>query len=418
MVAPAPEMLQALRLMTRDPSADYDELRRAVGSLACAVPRGAGRIDDADIWFSLLSRDGVLVAGTDIVRDAYPGLDRGLTAIDARSSPEFTAWHGRLTPRPELDPRGRPDQTVSAKRLETLGTCPHRYMLHYVLGVVPPEDAEFAPDRWLSAMDRGRLLHAVYRRALEAAKAREQTYESDAFEATVHETLEAEIERMRDRLAPPGEAVYDLERERLRDEVGLFVRMVRRHGAPWERVELSFGRRLEDPPVDIELPGGVVRAAGAIDRIDRESDGRLVIIDYKTGSPAGFGREEAVFNGGRRIQHALYAAAARRILRDDVARAEYHFPTYRGENQRVSYEEKSLRKARAIVNGLLDVVAAGRFYPTDDADDCRFCDYREVCRVRDASALRTDSALADWSHGARDRLEELWVLRALRGRRL
>jgi hypothetical protein len=125
-----------------------------------------------------------------------------------------------------------------------------------------------------------------------------------------------------------------------------------------------------------------------------------------------------VFNGGRRIQHARYSAAARRLLEDDVARAEYHFPTYRGENQRVSYEEKSLRKARGIVNALLDVVAQGRFYPTDDPDDCRFCDYRDICRVREASAMRTESPLADWSRSARDRLEELWVLRALRGRRL
>jgi ATP-dependent helicase/nuclease subunit B len=418
MVAPAPEMLQALRLMTRDASADYDELRKAVGSLACAVPRGNGRIDDADVWFSLLSRSGVLVAGTDVVRDAYPGLDRGLTAMDARSGPDFTPWHGRLNPRPDLDPRDRPEHTVSAKRLETLGTCPHRYMLHYVLGVVPPEEADFAPDRWLGAMERGRLLHAVYRHALEKAKAREQLYESEAFETTVHEMLDAEIDRMRERLAPPGEAVFELERERLRDEVGLFVRMVRRHGAPWAELELRFGGGPAETTVEIELSGGVVRAAGAIDRIDRESDGRLVIVDYKTGSPAGFGREEAVFNGGRRIQHALYSAAARRLLEDDVARAEYHFPTYRGENQRVSYEEKSLRKARGIVNALLDVVAQGRFYPTDDPDDCRFCDYRDICRVREASAMRTESPLADWSRSARDRLEELWVLRALRGRRL
>lgn len=417
-VAPAPEMLQALRLRTRNASADYDSLRKEVGSFACAVPGGAGRLDDADVWFALLARDGVLVTGTDVVREAYAGLDRGLTAIDARGAPEFNAHHGRLRPRPGLDPRGRPGQSVSAKRLETLGTCPHRYMLRYVLGVVPPEEAEFAPDRWLTPMERGRVLHAVYRRSLETARALEQTHESDAFESTVLEALDTEIERVRQRLAPPGDAVFDLERERLRDEAGLFVRMVRRHGAPWVDLERRFGGGPAERTVEIDLPGGVVRASGAIDRIDRESDGRLVVIDYKTGSPGGFGREEAVFHGGRRIQHALYAAAARRLHDDHVARAEYHFPTYRGENQRVTYEEKSLRKARGIVNALLDVVAAGRFYPTDDANDCRFCDYREICRVRDATAIRTDSPLAAWSHSARDHLEELWVLRALRTRRL
>lgn len=413
-MAPAPEMLQALRLMTRDAAADYDALRKAAGAFACAVPRGTGRVDDADVWFSLIERDGVLVSGTPVVRQAFAGLDRGLLAQAARAGSEFTPWHGRLRPRPDLDPRGRPEMAVSAKRLETLGTCPHRYMLRYVLGIVPPEEADLAPDRWLGPLERGRLLHAVYRRALEAARARGQAFDSPDFEATVGAALEAEIERLRERLAPPGEAVFELERERLRDEVGLFTRMIRRHGAPWDRLELRFGGGGAQPVVEIELPGGTVRATGAIDRIDRETDDRLVVIDYKTGSPSGYGRDEGVFHGGRRLQHALYAAAARRILDDAVARAEYHFPTYRGENQRVQYEERELRRARGIVNALLDVVAAGRFYPTDHEDDCRFCEYRAVCRVRDVASNRTESPMAEWSRGARDRLAELWVLRGLR----
>lgn len=414
-VAPAPEMLQALRLIRRDSTADYDSLRHAIGAWASAVPRGPGELDDADVWLSMLSEDGVLIAGTDVVRRAYPDLDRGLEADAARHGMEFTAWHGRLHSRPGLDPRGDPDQSVSAYRLETLGTCPHRYMLRFVLGIVPPAEIDFAPDRWLTPLERGRLLHAVYRRSLERARAAGSDFATAEFEAAVSNALATEVDRLRERLAPPGEAVFELEYERLRDEVGLFVTMVRRHGAPWDRLELRFGAP-GTPVVEIGLPGGEVRAMGAIDRIDRESDGRLVVIDYKTGSPASFGREQAVFNGGRRLQHALYTAAARRILDADVARAEYHFPTYRGENQRIRYEERSMRKARNIVNALLDLVARGHFFPTDDSDDCRYCDYRDVCRVRDASAVRTESPMAQWSRSARDRLDELWVLRALRSR--
>jgi hypothetical protein len=65
------------------------------------------------------------------------------------------------------------------------------------------------------------------------------------------------------------------------------------------------------PPLELELDGRVVRVRGVVDRLDRRPDGRLRVIDYKTGR----GRlNPAELNDGRRIQLPLYALAAQEAL--------------------------------------------------------------------------------------------------------
>jgi len=313
---------------------------------------------------------------------------------------------------------------VSASRLETLGTCPLRYLMRWVLRVRPPYEPEFRADRWLTPLDRGSLLHDVYRAALRAQRARGIEVGEDAFEGVALDALEAELAKWRERLPPPGEAVFGIEAQQLAEDPRAFVRMLREHGAPWVELEYRFGypprgvRPPVDPgdasprsyePVRLELKGGVLRLSGRIDRIDRADDG-LVVIDYKTGGAEDFGRRHKTFNRGRRLQHALYTEAVERLL-GDVARAEYHFPTRRGETQVVSFEADSLRWGTRIVNALLNLTAEGWFHPTPDPDDCKGCDFREVCRVR--TGRKVESPLADWSAEAVDRLDELAIMRAL-----
>jgi hypothetical protein len=46
---------------------------------------------------------------------------------------------------------------------------------------------------------------------------------------------------------------------------------------------------------------------------------------------------------------------------------------------------------------MLDGVAAGSFVPTDDADDCRFCDFADICRVGQDGWGKVLSPPAEWS---------------------
>ncbi len=411
-VAPAAEMLQAFRLVKRDPGADYENLHASLTTLASAVP-GSARLDAADVWLGALAHGGVFRLGEDVVREAFRPLDRGLSAQSARQARELTAYHGRIVPRASLDPRSNPDIVVSASRLESLGACPRRYMLRYVLRVRPPDDPEMVPERWLSPLNRGSLLHSVYERSLRLARETGVAFEEAGFDALVAQVLEDEIAEWHTLLPPPGTAVFGLEVDALKRDAKAFVMMVRKSGAEWVALEHKFGRNGE-PAVELKLRSDAsIRVAGAIDRVDRRPEG-LVVIDYKTGSKYDYERRSGTYRGGRRLQHVLYRAIAEQIFGEPAIRAEYHFPTFRaGDDNVASYTREQLAGGLVVVERLLDLAKTGLFFPTDEPNDCKFCDFQSVCRV-DAPALGAlVSPPADWTQSAGD-LEELRVFRELR----
>jgi hypothetical protein len=160
-------------------------------------------------------------------------------------------------------------------------------------------------------------------------------------------------------------------------------------------LELRFGGDENDALV-LEVPGGQVRLRGAVDRVDEDLQG-LRVVDYKTGVSRDYRGSTGAFNGGRRLQHAVYAEAAERILGGDVVAGEYHFPTRRGENEIHPFPRVGLAGLPDLLGHMLDATAAGTFVPTDNPDDCRFCDFAAVCRASPEGYGKTKSPMADWS---------------------
>jgi len=301
-----------------------------------------------------------------------------------------------VTPRPDLlDPRRNEEVVLSASRLEALGACPLRYFFKTVLRVAPPDDPALDPDRWLDALQKGNLLHGVFERTLREAKKRGITRTAAALEPLALEVLAEAAQSARDTVPSPGEGVVQRELVGLQEDVRSFVRMIKEHGANWVKLEMKFG--LDDREIlAVPVEGGVVRVRGAVDRVDEDLHG-MKVIDYKTGAPRDYQSGTGVFNGGRRLQHALYAEAAERILGGQVQAGEYHFPTRKGENQIIPFARLSMAPLPALVGRMLDGVAAGTFVPTDSGEDCRFCDFAPVCRARTSDWGRPEAPLADWS---------------------
>jgi len=394
-LAPSPVLLQALRLAEGRPELTFKDLDGALGRIVCAVPRDPrDAIDCDDVWMAELGRDGVLRQGAEAVTAAFAHLSTGVAARRALQGVPGPI-HGVVEPRPdELDPRVNADRVLSASRLEALGACPLRYLQGVVLGLRPPDDPELDPDRWLDALHRGSLLHGVYERSLRSARERGVELEDDAFEALVLEVLDQGVRRLKDELPVPGEGTLHREMVALRNDARAFVRMVRGTGAPWVALELRFGLA-GDEPFQLATDRGTLRLRGAIDRVDEDLEG-VHVIDYKTGAPRNFAGT-GPFHGGRRLQHALYALVAERRLGGEVTTGEYHFPTLRGEHRRFAFDATERAGIDGLLDLMLDMVRDGHFVPTDDADDCRYCDFGAICRVRTGGYGNLESPLADWS---------------------
>ena len=396
-LTPSPLLLQAHRLREGRADVGFEDLASRLGDPLSRIPTGDARLDAEDVWLGALASGGSLLDGAAAVRASFHDLDAGLSAAAARAGGEYGPHHGLVTRRPALDPREGAPIVVSSSRLETLGSCPLRYFYKYVLGVAPPEDPAFDPERWLDALATGSVLHLVYDRTLRETRDAGIAPRDDAFLQRALAILAEELEAMRLQVPPPSTVVLERETAHLRDEVGSFVDMVRHDLPMWEATEMRFG--FDDsarPAVELTLPSGrTIRVNGAIDRVDRLPSGGLRIVDYKTGWPGRFS-ETTVWNGGRRLQHAIYTEVAERITGSTVDRMEYHFPTRKGENKRARFTRADLRDGLALVDRLLDVVAEGRFLPSEHADDCKFCDFGEVCRVGSESFGKVDSERAAW----------------------
>jgi ATP-dependent helicase/nuclease subunit B len=422
-LAPAPVLLQALRVRERDPSLGFETsgaggpgLDAALGDPVSPVPCGVGRVSGDDVVLGVLSRGPLLLEGGELVRDVFPPLAAGLAAADARGGSSLTAYHGLIPDTRVLDPRDNPGRTISASGLQTLAACPMHWFYHYGLKARPPEDPRYDPARWLDDRERGTLLHAVFQRFGSAYRGRQREILEPAARALLQDLTREELDRWKRDVPPPSTAAFAAESEEILHSARTFLEMERGAlDADWEAFELEFGLP-GAPAAAIALPDGRrLAVSGRVDRVDRLPGGTLRVIDYKTGSARYYEKNagEPLFSGGRRIQAGVYAEVVEALLGEPVELFEYLFPSSRGQHGRVAYSRAELNAAGPIISRLLDLVSGGLFVATDDPGDCAYCDFRAVCRVS-GKGDATDSPPAEWSRVHGPALPEYAILRELR----
>ena len=150
--------------------------------------------------------------------------------------------------------------------------------------------------------------------------------------------------------------------------------------------------------MEIDLGGGLTfRIAGRIDRIDKVGPSEFQVLDYKTG---GFWRDDwkGTFNGGRRLQHALYGLAAVELLRRALQERRRSparvttSPATRDDASGCSIAAPSLAQTAAVLGDLRELIVDGAFVHAADEKACKWCDYDGRVRRRRSRAGRRQAA--------------------------
>jgi ATP-dependent helicase/nuclease subunit B len=284
----------------------------------------------------------------------------------ARPSPPWArAW--QLHPRVAAAPT-----QLSVTAFRDWLACPFRFYLKHALRLkrVEPEKAE------LNALDFGILMHAALQQLGQEPALRDcvdATQLSDflieRFERIVRGRYGAE-------LTLPLVVQCEAARQRLRA------------AAEVEARERAAGWRTEHVEWEIEVVIGGLTVKGKIDRIDRHTDGRVRVLDYKTGDkasdpiaahlrsvredeldrPAWLRKNET--EGKSRawvdLQLPLYRLAVAATWGDAVACGYFNLPKAAGETAVKLWDDFSREtqaSAEACAAGVVAAVRAGEFWP-------------------------------------------------------
>lgn len=412
---PSPQLLQAWRLIANDATQSFADMRKAFVPPACAVPASnSGMLDARDVWFGNLTDGALVLDGSTQTREAFAPLAAGLDAIDMLQSATASGYHG-LVPNAGalLDPLAHPDKEISPSSLEQLGACPMAWFYKYGLKLRDPGDPEYDTERWLDAMQRGSLLHGVYESFVRDYLGRQAEILESAADTHLQRIVDDALKAWKAEVPPPSEMIYASEAAQIVHDTRLFLQLERdahraSPGIAWTTVELPFGRQYDGSASNAAgtfslADGRTLRVQGRADRIDTLPDGRLRVVDYKTGRATSHMKSAAAmdFAGGRQLQPALYAAAVETVTGTPVGSFEYRFPTERGESEIVTYDAAELAGAPSLIGSLLSHVARGEFVSTNDSMDCRYCDYSGICRSKQTQ-FDTSTPRAEWAttHGA------------------
>jgi ATP-dependent exoDNAse (exonuclease V) beta subunit len=120
-----------------------------------------------------------------------------------------------------------------------------------------------------------------------------------------------------------------------------------------------------------EIKIGETTVAGRIDRIDRLADGRVAVVDYKTG------RSKSQDDADESLQLSIYAIAAREKWQYDAGALVF----YNLEQNASVFTTREPAKLEEVRQKILEVsqsIAAGKFDGTPGFH-CAFCPYETLC---------------------------------------
>jgi len=251
------------------------------------------------------------------------------------------------------------DAPLSAHQLEEYATCGFRTLAHRLLVVQQDEPGEDD----LAARDRGSLLHRCLDRFFRKLHAEGRLpLRGDPEELrTLEEVAAAEMEVFAAEEHVGRRALWELRRSEVLRTLQALVEAETLPGATPVEFERRFGYEGSWDALRIPDPAGteVAYVRGAIDRVDRDGNGGLLVLDYKSSSKQALSRKlQPAGLLAPEFQLAIYAALLRQREPRSTVDAAY-------VSLRDAERSKSLREA---VGQMVDVDALLEMEPTRRAE--------------------------------------------------
>lgn len=254
-------------------------------------------------------------------------------------------------------------KSLSPSRLADFQTCPRRYQYASVERI--PQPASYATAK-------GRFAHYVFEQlfllpAPERSVAKARAYVTVAIDAILTDDVRADIamdESMLERLLNETEAI-----------ITNYFEMEDPSTVTSEGVELRLGATVDGAPL-----------FGILDRLDRDPDGTLAIVDYKTGALPNRNYDSQTFANAE-----LYAALCAAKLGERPATIRLMYVAQGATIERTVTDVVVKARSGAAANAWQRInryYGGGDFPATPSANACRFCSYKELCRANGVAVPR------------------------------
>jgi len=293
------------------------------------------------------------------------------------------------------------DRVWSATQLKDYGLCGFRFFAKRLLKLEQIEEPEAGFDAARLGSLNHRILEETYREFdAQALKIDEDNLEAalDIFARAAEDILERAPELFNFRAT----ATWQAEKQVLRNRLAAFIRQDFSPESPLSR--FGDGRYVHElelhlTDVQIELAAGrrPLRVKGYIDRIDL-IDGKLVVIDYKSGATAISRREMEI---GRDFQMMIYMLALRSYIKQMGKETEITGGLFwRLRNLKASGlhvegnedDDAAIEMARQHIARNLEAGRAGQFparaTALENGKCARYCEFSRLCRMRVTSQFK------------------------------
>jgi ATP-dependent helicase/nuclease subunit B len=278
--------------------------------------------------------------------------------------------------------------------------------------VQPLDELERDKDVWLDPLSRGSELHELYATLLRRTRDGNRRPNAEDRAWLITQTKQR-LHKLNQEMPAATPEIFERESKDFLADVELFIEAESNSSESTPiGFEVSFGRPLNASDerlarresVELDLGDGLaLRFAGRMDRIDKVGKTTFEVLDYKTG---GYWRDDwkGTFNGGRRLQHALYGLAAVELLKAQyknpkVEAGVYYFSTHKGRQERHVIKAPPLENVAQVIRDLRSVIAKGALSQSPNESDCKYCSYLGGCWVYGDGQLEKkfeDSKLDDY----------------------